>query len=65
MSAIMMLRHVGEADRAGAVMRALVAVLAAGKVRTRDLGGTATTTAFADAICHHIEHEGPAPAAPA
>jgi len=35
MSAIMMLRHIGEADRAGAVMRAMVAVLGEGRVRTR------------------------------
>jgi len=65
MSAIMMLRHIGEIDRAGAVMQAMVAVLAAGKVRTRDLGGTSTTTAFADAICHHIEYTGGAPSTPA
>jgi isocitrate dehydrogenase (NAD+) len=65
MSAIMMLRHIGETERAGAVMRTMVAVLAAGKVRTRDLGGSSTTTEFADAICHHIEYAGGAPAGPA
>jgi len=65
MSAIMMLRHIGETERAGAVMRAMVAVLASGKVRTRDLGGSSTTTEFADAICHHIEYAGGAPAGPA
>ena len=58
MSAIMMLRHIGEADRADAVMSAMVAVLAGGKTRTRDLGGTATTTEFADAICRHVERGG-------
>ena len=65
MSAIMMLRHLGETERADAVMQAMVAVLAAGHVRTRDLGGTSTTTEFADAICHHIEYEGAAPFKPA
>ena len=30
-------------------------VLAAGAVRTRDLGGTATTTEFTDAICREID----------
>ncbi len=30
-------------------------VLAAGRVRTRDLGGTASTTEFADAICRAID----------
>jgi len=65
MSAIMMLRHLGEDERAGRVRRALDAVLAAGKIRTRDLGGAATTTEFADAICHQIEYAGPAQAEPA
>jgi len=65
MSAIMMLRHIGESGRADAVMQAMVAVLAAGTVRTRDLGGSSSTTEFADAICHHIEHEGGAPSRPA
>jgi len=30
-------------------------VLAAGKVRTRDLDGTASTTEFTEAICREIE----------
>jgi isocitrate dehydrogenase (NAD+) len=55
MSAIMMLRHIDEGERADVVMRAMTAVLAEGKVRTRDLGGSSTTTEFADAICHHVE----------
>jgi isocitrate dehydrogenase (NAD+) len=65
MSAIMMLRHLGEGDRADAVMQAMAAVLADGTVRTRDLGGTSTTTAFADAICRHIEYTGSEPPRPA
>ena len=60
MSAIMMLRHIKEGDRASAVMGAMTAVLADGKVRTRDLGGSSTTTEFADAICHQIEYAGAA-----
>lgn len=56
LSAIMMLRHIGEGARADVVMQAMVAVLAEGAVRTRDLGGTSTTTEFADAICRHVEH---------
>jgi isocitrate dehydrogenase (NAD+) len=58
MSAIMMLRHIGEPDRADAVMRAMVAVLSEGSIRTRDLGGASTTTEFADAICRHVEGGG-------
>ena len=50
LSAVLMLRHVGEATIADRVARALEAVLADGRVRTRDLGGTASTTEFTDAI---------------
>jgi isocitrate/isopropylmalate dehydrogenase len=50
MSAIVMLRHIGERDAAQAIEDAMLAVFAEGKVRTRDLGGTATTTEFAGAI---------------
>jgi isocitrate dehydrogenase (NAD+) len=39
------------ADR---IMNAVVATLAEGKVRTRDLGGTATTMEYADAICQRF-----------
>jgi isocitrate dehydrogenase (NAD+) len=52
LSAVMMLRHIGENDAASRIMTALGAVFAAGKVRTRDLGGTASTSEFADAVCH-------------
>ena len=51
LSAVMMLRHVGEWAAADKVMRGLERVLEAGTARTRDLGGTATTREFADAVC--------------
>ena len=51
LSAILMLQHIGEAAAADRIMAALVAVLGAGRVRTRDLGGTASTLEFADALC--------------
>ena len=54
LSALMMLRHIGEEDAAQRIRRALTTVLEAGQVRTRDLGGQATTTAFADAICRAL-----------
>lgn len=60
LSAILMLRHLGEGDRADAITAALTRTLAQRQVRTRDLGGTATTTEFADAICREIEHGGDA-----
>jgi isocitrate dehydrogenase (NAD+) len=52
LSAILMLRHIGEAAIADRIMTALNAVLANG-VRTRDLGGHASTIEFTDAICKH------------
>jgi len=54
LSAVLMLRHIGEGTIADRVARALEAVLADGRVRTRDLGGTATTTEFAEAIARRF-----------
>ena len=50
LSAVLMLRHIGESDAADRIMAALGDVLAARTVRTRDLGGTASTLEFADAV---------------
>jgi isocitrate dehydrogenase (NAD+) len=55
LSAVMMLQHLGERASADRIMAALGKVLAAGQVRTRDLGGTATTPEFTDAVCRSIE----------
>jgi isocitrate dehydrogenase (NAD+) len=55
LSGVMLLRHVGEVAIADAIKRALFEVLASGAVRTPDLGGTATTTEFTDAICRQLE----------
>jgi isocitrate dehydrogenase (NAD+) len=55
LSAVLMLRHLDERDAAERVMHGLSAVLVEGNVRTRDLGGTASTTEFADAVCRSIE----------
>jgi isocitrate dehydrogenase (NAD+) len=54
LSAVLMLRHIGEGAAADAVMRALSRVLTAGAVKTRDLGGAASTADFATAICTEI-----------
>ena len=50
LSAVLMLRHLDEDAAADRVTQALRAVLADGRVRTRDLGGTASTLEYADAI---------------
>jgi isocitrate dehydrogenase (NAD+) len=55
LSALMMLEHIGETDRAGRIRSALDRVLTAGVVRTHDLGGKASTTEFTDAVCREIE----------
>ena len=55
LSAVLMLVHIDERAAADAVMTALRRVLAAGKVRTRDLGGAASTSEFADAVCRALK----------
>ena len=55
LSAVLMLQHLDEVGAADRVMRGLARVLTAGDVRTRDLGGTASTTEFADAVCRAMD----------
>jgi len=55
LSAILMLRHLDEGDAANRVARALSDVQVEGRVRTRDLGGTASTLEFADAIAARLK----------
>jgi isocitrate dehydrogenase (NAD+) len=50
LSALMMLDHIGEVDAARRIRAALDRTLSDERVRTRDLGGTATTSEFADAV---------------
>jgi isocitrate dehydrogenase (NAD+) len=50
-SAVMMLHHVGEQAAAQRIEDALIEVYRRGEVRTADLGGSAGTDAFADAVC--------------
>ena len=49
-SGILMLRHIGERAAAQKIESAMLKVFVEGKVRTRDIGGQAKTTEFADAI---------------
>ena len=54
MSAVMMLEHMHEDATAKKVQTAYEAVLAEGKTLTRDLGGTASTTQFTDAVISRL-----------
>ena len=56
LSAVLMLQHLHEDQKADAIMAALKKVLASGHV-TPDLGGAASTTSFADAICRELSSQ--------
>ena len=49
-SAVMMLHHLGESAAATTIEKALLELYARGDVRTGDLGGSATTDQFTDAL---------------
>jgi isocitrate dehydrogenase (NAD+) len=59
MSGVMMLNHLGESEAAARVKQAYNDVLQAGNPDelTRDIGGTAGTVAFTDAILRRLEHQ--------
>ena len=54
LAACMMLEHLDEEERAGGIRRALEATIREGTALTRDLGGTASTDQFADAIIDRL-----------
>ena len=53
-SVVMMLEHLGEADAAQRVMRAIESVTADPALHTRDLGGAATTADVTAAVCARL-----------
>ncbi len=55
LSSLMMLDYIGEFARSQRIRDALGRVLTRGAVRTRDMGGTASTTEFTEAICRELE----------
>jgi len=59
LSGAMLLRHLGEHGAAGAVEGAVDRVLAAGEVRTPDLGGTSSTDDVAAAVTKDLQVPGP------
>jgi len=50
LSAVLMLRYLSEKEAADRIEQAIRTVYARGEVRTGDLGGTATTSQFVDAL---------------
>jgi isocitrate dehydrogenase (NAD+) len=54
LAAALMLDHVGMQDRAGRLRSALSTVLVTDNVRTRDLGGTASTGEITAAILRRL-----------
>jgi isocitrate dehydrogenase (NAD+) len=54
LAACLMLDHVGDRFRADRIRRALYGTIKAGRTLTKDLGGNATTTQFADAVVSHL-----------
>jgi isocitrate dehydrogenase (NAD+) len=55
LSALLMLRHMDEDQAADRIWRALGRLLEAGEVRTRDLGGSASTREYTEALCREID----------
>lgn len=58
LAAGLMLDHVGEVEKAAALRRAIDAALNEDKVRTRDLGGAASTDEFANAVISRVNGKG-------
>ena len=54
-SGILMMRYLGEREAADKTESAMLRVFEEGKVRTRDIGGTARTAEFADAIIQKMK----------
>src|SRR5437868_4645599 len=54
LAACMLLDHIGDADRAKRIRRALETTIRDGATVTRDLGGSATTDQFTDAIIANL-----------
>lgn len=60
LAARMMLEWLGETEKASRIDHAVAEVVARGEVRTYDMGGTATTSAMADAVAEAVRTPVPA-----
>lgn len=56
LSAVLMLRHMDMNIEAQRIENACLATLAEGRILTRDLGGSATCSAYTDAVCERLAH---------
>ena len=56
-SGVLMLRHLGEDEAANKIRRAVEIVYGEKRHITRDMGGTATTSEFADAVIEAMQNE--------
>lgn len=54
-SGILMLRYIGEREPADRIEKSMLKVFADGQVRTRDIGGTASTMTFTEAIINTMD----------
>jgi isocitrate dehydrogenase (NAD+) len=54
LSAVLMFQYLGETEKANRIVQAVEAVYSEGKVLTPDVGGTAFTTQFTDAVVQHL-----------
>lgn len=54
LAAGMMLDHLGETEAAGRIRRAVTSAIREAGIKTRDLGGTASTRAFGDAVAARL-----------
>ncbi len=54
LASAMLCDHIGEDDAAAKIRRAITATIVADEVATRDLGGTASTREFGDAVAHRV-----------
>jgi isocitrate dehydrogenase (NAD+) len=55
LAACLMLEHIGDVPRARKIQQAVEATVKEGKTVTRDLGGTATTAQYADAVIARLD----------
>jgi isocitrate dehydrogenase (NAD+) len=50
-SAVMMLHHLGETEAANKIEKSIIEIYRRGDMKTADLGGSASTTEFTEALC--------------